>query len=292
MKRGDSIQIQHPARTNTLPTDTTATDSVAAASADSVAAPIPGEVKMGILLEDPAAEYVRQNTVVAEPKGWDLMSWMYLAVALLFCAIGLKFKGNAKYIRSLIADLTDIRMRHNAFDETVKETLLLVMINIMWVICAGIILWVSLTNSPLSWTVDSTRMLENKALGILLCIAATTAYSAIMMLAYWMVGSVFSDRDHTRLWVKGAAASLGLQALALFPLAMLMMSFPDWNSVVLIISIVIFIFGKIVFLIQGFRIFFTQVSSWLLFLYYLCSLEIVPIILTYVMANLMCVRIL
>ena len=92
--------------------------------------------------------------------------------------------------------------------------------------------------------------------------------------------------------VKASAASLGLQALALFPLAMLMMSFPDWNRVVLIISIVIFIIGKIVFLIQGFRIFFTQVSSWLLFLYYLCSLEIVPIILTYVMANLMCVKIL
>ncbi len=292
MKSGDSIKTQLPAPAHALPTDTTATDSVAAALADSVAAPIPGEVKMGILIEDPAAAYVRDNTVVAKPNGWDLMSWIYLAIALLFCAIGLKFKGNTRYIKSLISDLTDTRMRHNAFDETVKETMLLVMLNLMWVICAGIILWVSLTNSPLSWTVDSARMLENKPIGILLCIAATTGYNAVMMLAYWMVGSVFSDRDHTRLWVKGAAASLGLQALALFPLAMLMMSFPDWNSVVLIISIVIFIFGKIVFLIQGFRIFFAQVSSWLLFLYYLCSLEIVPIILIYVMANLMCVKIL
>lgn len=292
MKSGDSIHTQLPARNHALTTDTTTTDSVAAALADSVATPIPGEVKMGILIEDPAAAYVRDNTVVAKPQGWDLMSWIYLAIALLFCAIGLKFKGNTKYIKSLISHLTDIRMRHNAFDETVKETMLLVMLNLMWVICAGIILWVSLITYPQSWAVDSTKMIENKAVGILLCIGATSGYSAVIALTYWIVGSVFSDSDHTRLWVKASAASLGLQALVLFPLAMLMMSFPDWNRVVLIISIVIFIIGKIVFLIQGFRIFFTQVSSWLLFLYYLCSLEIVPIILTYVMANLMCVKIL
>ncbi|MDE6338919.1 MAG: DUF4271 domain-containing protein [Muribaculaceae bacterium] len=50
--------------------------------------------------------------------------------------------------------------------------------------------------------------------------------------------------------------------------------------------------GKIVFIYKGFRIFFQQLRSWLLFLCYLCSLEIVPLILAYLLAYQICVNLL
>ena len=41
---------------------------------------------------------------------------------------------------------------------------------------------------------------------------------------------------------------------------------------------------KFVFIIKGFRIFFTESSLWVVFLYYLCSLEIVPMVITFGLA--------
>ncbi|MDE5870106.1 MAG: DUF4271 domain-containing protein, partial [Muribaculaceae bacterium] len=54
-----------------------------------------------------------------------------------------------------------------------------------------------------------------------------------------------------------------------------------WTVGLLEIAAGVFILGKIMFIYKGFRIFFNQISSWMLFLYYLCSVEIVPLILTY-----------
>ena len=74
----------------------------------------------------------------------------------------------------------------------------------------------------------------------------------------------------------------------LFPLSLVALNYPKWDVPVLLIAAGVFVIGKIVFLYKGFRIFFTQISSWLLFLYYLCSLEIVPLILTYLGAVTLC----
>jgi len=110
-----------------------------------------------------------------------------------------------------------------------------------------------------------------------------------MLMAYWMVGNVFSDSKKTRLWVKGAAASTALETFLLFPVSLLMLIYPGWCGILLWIAAGVFIMGKIVFLYKGFRIFFAEISSWMLFLYYLCSLEIVPLILTFICAMLACV---
>lgn len=266
-------------------TDSIPTDSIVA---DSVAAPVPGEVREGIVLINPASKYLREEAKpAAEPLGGG-MSWIYLALAALFCIIGIKFKSNARYMKALVSDLTDTRIRHNAFDETVKETSLLVLLNLMWVACAGVLLWQLVYLTVPHSVTSSISVPDGSAEGIGLCMGVAAAYMVVMMLAYWAVGSVFSDRSHTRLWIKGAAASTGLETFLLFPVALLSLTYPEWRLTLLCIAGGVFAVGKIVFLYKGFRIFFTQISSWMLFLYYLCSLEIVPLILTYVAAVAAC----
>lgn len=272
-----------------LPADSLARDSVAT---DSVG-PLPGEtLREGIVLINPASEYIRRAG--DEPKqnisGGSGMSWIYLALLFLFCVIGLKFKGNSRYVKALVADLTDTRVRHNAFDETVRETSLLVLLNLMWAACAGVLLWVLLLEGIPSGFADSLSIQVSAPVGIGICIGIAAAYLLLTMLAYWIVGNVFADRAQTRVWLKGAAASTGLQTAALFPVALLTLAYPVWNSTMLIIAACVFGIGKIIFLYKGFRIFFTQISSWLLFLYYLCSLEIVPLILSYAAAVALCTR--
>ncbi len=271
------------AEKNVEPADSVAADSV------QLSLPVPGEVKEGIILINPAKEFLGKETHLPKMH-WSPMSWVYLGLALLFCVVAIKFKGNSRYMKALMSDLTSTRMRPNAFDDTVKETSLLVLLNIMWVACAGVLLWTVIrTFSPGADTM-SFKIPDKPAMGIAICSGVAAVYLLAMTIAYWVIGNVFAERRQTQMWVKGAAAAYGLETLVLFPVALLTLTYLAWNRTLLIIAAAVFVFGKIVFLYKGFRIFFTQISSWLLFLYYLCSLEIVPLILTYVAAVAACIR--
>ena len=266
-------------------TEIAAADSVAQ---DSVPVRAAGEIKGGIILIDPASAYRSPKESEPGTAKFDGMSWIYLVLAVLFCITGIKFKGSSRYLKAVVSDLTDTRVRHNAFDDTVKETSLLILLNLLWTACAGILLWTTVKLTTHFTAADSISLTTNAAKGIGICIGVVSIYTSLLYLAYLIVGNVFSDRKLTRLWIKGAAASTGLQTFLMFPLALLALSYPASSATVLIIAAIVFVIGKIVFLYKGFRIFFTQISSWMLFLYYLCSLEIVPLVLTYVAAVCAC----
>lgn len=261
-----------------LPVDSVSVDSLASDSlaADSLAVDtISGNEAAGLILEQPVIDNVA-------PKDVDTgMSWVYAGLMLLFCVAGMRFKNSSRYLRALLVDLTDTRERSNVFDDTVKETSFLVLLNLVWVASAGVLLWQAVTALPRDPSC-SLSIPDSPARGIGLCVLMSLVYQCAMFVAYWMIGNVFTDSRRTGLWLKGAAASSALESILLLPVAFLTLCQPEWTHVLLIIAASVFILGKIVFIFKGFRIFFTQFSSWLLFLYYLCSLEIVPLILIYV----------
>lgn len=265
--------------------DTLAADSVVVNQAmlDSIRLSKMGEQKKGFILIDPLSEYKnpkeRDHGTINPNQG---MSWIYLLIAALFCAIAIKSKGSAGYLRALVSDLTDTRVRHNLFDDTVKEASLIILLNAMWVLCSGIMLWIWMRNHFASQPPGSSlgiSMLQSK--GILICSGMTAAYLLLMILAYWVVGNVFSNVRETNLWVNGAFASTGLEAFLMFPLALIALNYASWSGGLCVVAIIVFIVGKIAFIYKGFRIFFSEISSWLLFLYYICCLEIIPVILTF-----------
>lgn len=261
-------------------TDTLATAADSAADADTLA----GEHMAAIVITAP-----ERPTVPEAPDTG--VSWIYAAMAVMFCVIALHIKNSPRYFRALINDLTDTRERPNVFDETVRETSFLALMNLMWCMCMGILLWQSLAAMPTDeWY--SITIPDRPASGIALCTGICVAYDVAMMLVYWVVGNVFTDNTRTGMWVRGAAASNALETVLLFPVALLALTQPGWLPVLQIIAAVTFVSGKLIFIFKGFRIFFSQMSSWLLFLYYLCSLEIVPLILTYLLTLELCLRVL
>lgn len=252
---------------------------------DSLAKDSVGEPVYGMIIDNPI---IREETPVETGESTG-MSFVWLLLVLLFCAVSLKFKNNARYIRAVVSDLTEVRVRQNAFDDTVKETSFLVMLNILWVICAGVLLWEAVmldvggVEAAVSFSIP-----DKPAAGIAVCIGMAGGYSLFMCIGYWIIGSVFTDRERARMWLKGAGASQGLEAVFLLPLAALALSNETWLFILLEIAAAVFILGKIIFIYKGFRIFFNQISSWMLFLYYLCSVEIVPLILTYLATLQLC----
>lgn len=286
----DTVKVSAPALN--AATDAAAPDSVVADTVAIEADTVPaGEVLEGIVLVNPATEYMK-NLDTGNPsrqRQWGGMSWVYLALTVMFCVISLKFKGNSRYMKALCSDLTDTRLRHNAFDETVRETSLLILMNVMWAFNAGVLLWGAVKmfsgmytpGIAADMTANSFSITCPEWVGVGICSGISAIYLVVMTVAYWVVGNVFSDRRKTGLWVKGAAASTALETFLLLPLSLLTLIYPEWGMTLLWIAAGVFAMGKIVFLYKGFRIFFAEISSWMLFLYYLCSLEIVPLILTY-----------
>lgn len=211
----------------------------------------------------------------------DYTSWIIGGLLLLFVIVCLRVKSSAKYIKVLVRDLTDVRERHNAFDETVRETSLLVILNLFWSCCIGVLMYTFLEHNH--YIQGNTPMLS-----IMVCEGIAGGYTLVMTGVYWLVGNVFSDSLHAKMWVKGFAAEQGLSAMLMFPLALCAMCYTQYSEQILTIALITFVIGKIIFICKGFRIFFTQIASWVLFLYYLCSLEIVPLILTFLAADYCC----
>lgn len=243
-----------------------------------------GEAIRGLILENPLA------TTAAPPAPDPNISWIYLILTGLFIVVALRFRKSPHFIRAIATDLTDTRERGNVFDDTVRETSLLVLLNILWSVSAGVMLWSLLTLSGSEAAEEgwSFSLPDNRAGGIGLCMGIFILYTGAMLLAYWIVGNVFTDSNRTLSWIKGATASTALETVVFFPVALLLLCQPQWTVELLIIGASAFIIGKLVFIFKGFRIFFTRFSSWMVFLYYLCSLEIVPLILTYLLSLYLC----
>lgn len=270
----------------------------------------------GIVLESPyemvEAEELTVKTVTEQPqpgagtgtpvkfpegslfKGGSGLSWVFVELIIIFVAVCLKFKNNPRYLKALFKDVQDVRTRHNLFDNTVKETTFLLLLNIMWIACAGVLLWKAIflmAGQPNPFG-GSFSIAWKPLPGIGICCGVAAAYVLLMDFAYFVVGRIFSDSRSTRMWLKGAGASIALEAFLFFPVSLVALCYPEWTEILLIIAAGVFLIGKILFIYKGFRIFFHQMSSWLLFLYYLCSLEIVPLILTYLSALFICAALL
>lgn len=254
---------------------------------------LPDSIPGDSLRPEPVYGIVIKNPIVREPMPEQDptdggMSWVWGVLVILFCIVALKFKNNTRYLRAVVSDLTDVRERHNAFDDTVKETSFLILLNVLWVVSVGVLLWKTVFVTTPKGIENSFTIPDRQALGIALCVGMAALYALLMFMAYWIVGCVFTDKVKAKMWLKGAAASQGLEVMLLLPLAALTLCYSPWTTILLEIAAGVFILGKIVFIYKGFRIFFKQISSWMLFLYYLCSIEIVPLILTYIATLQLC----
>ena len=226
----------------------------------------------GILLTPPKPE----PAAPLRSKGNDGVSFILCGVFILFLIIALRFRNNIKYAVTMFRNLVETRTRQNVFDDTVRETSLIVLLNILWCACVGIIGY-----CVFQFTYPEEASFDSRAVGMLLGMGVAAVYTLFMWLAYSCVGWVFSDKSHAELWVKGFSACQAIMTPAFFLFALLGISRPDLSLVAGFIAVGVFILAKMVFIWKGYRIFFNQFSSWVLFLCYLCSLEIVPLILCY-----------
>lgn len=224
------------------------------------------------------------------PAG-DTQSWIFSILFGVFLLVCFRMRGNLKFAATFFTDLVRVRERANMLDATMRETSLIFLMLLLSGCSAGVLLrcgaelfadhWHLATVLP---EIPAAEALASPLASTAICMGLGCAYIALMWTAYNLVGSVFAERAQTWEWVRGFTSGTALAGILFFPLSLLCLIYPEWQAATVFASLMVLILVKILFIIKGFRIFFTESSSWVVFLYYLCSLEIIPLLITFGLA--------
>lgn len=216
-------------------------------------------------------------------------SWVYVILFAIFFAASLRVRGNFKFAGAFFRDAVAVRERENIFDATVRETSFILLALLLSGCCLGVLLLEGVRHYgglvPSGSRLPGISLPESGALletGV--CMALCCAYIGAMWAAYFFIGKVFSDDLHTSMWVRGFTSGMALSAAVFFPLALGALSYPGEGAAMAGAGLLMLILVKCAFIVKGFRIFFTESSLWVVFLYYLCSLEIIPLLITFGLA--------
>ncbi|MDE6340311.1 MAG: DUF4271 domain-containing protein, partial [Muribaculaceae bacterium] len=183
-----------------------AQDSVVKAREDSITRAVNDSLAhirngYGLVIESPYTRPLEHVIPITHGQGSGL-SWIFAILGLLFCVICMKLKNTPGYLVTLWTDMREVRIRHNVFDNTVKETSFLILLIVCWICCVGILLWQVLQSFGGMPFVSSPQFIPNHTLtGVGLCSAVAGIYVVFMLIAYEITGNVFSDRIMTRMRV-------------------------------------------------------------------------------------------
>lgn len=173
---------------------------------------------------------------------------------------------------SLTANLWSLRTRANAFDEhTSNETPVLILLAAQWSLYTGLLLYTAFDDGE-PHTPAETFSVCMSIVGVM------AAYYVVQIIVYFVLGYTFTTERRRGLLLSGFTASQSLAGCLLVPPALVAIFYTEASGVMVISGLVIYILARIVFNIKGFRIFYHNFSSLLYYILYLCTLEIIPLL--------------
>lgn len=198
----------------------------------------------------------------------------------VFLMLAVNFRHYSTFIKTFAQDLWNVRRRGNVFeDHTLSETRVLLSFILLTCVCEGVLTFSALTVG------QGITMAVFPVISLLIGIALV--YYGWQVAAYRMVGYVFADKLTTRQWIKGFNASQALLGLLLTVPALIVLFNPSVAMLLFYIGLMLYIVARIIFISKGFRLFYDKIGSLLYFILYLCTLEIVPLIVLYNLALLL-----
>lgn len=192
----------------------------------------------------------------------------------VFMIIALNFRHYTTFLKTFTQNLFSVRQRANVFDDhsTTNETRILVSLILLLCVCEGILLFTA---------VETTGIDIDNFAGIAMLSGVAATYYVAQLITYRTIGYVFTSRRRAVMWMKGFNASQSLLGITLAAPAVLALFNPGDATLLLTISACLYAIARFIFIYKGFKIFYNNSLALIYFILYLCSLEIIPIILIY-----------
>lgn len=204
----------------------------------------------------------------------DTPSMALLMLGLI--TVALCYHTGYKYIENFFHYMFSTRRRENLFeDHTVNETSILAALIANTCIVEGFIIYFAVQ----LLCPDKAVALQDS---VFKHIAAFSVMAAGFYTAQWLVyrvlGYTFSDKEGTRLWLDGFKSTQSLLGLLLLPVLVLLLVYTSSGKMLLYIAALLYLVVRLIFIYKGFRIFYSNLSSILYFILYLCAVEIAPLV--------------
>lgn len=192
-------------------------------------------------------------------------------VIILFTFIALCSRHLRHILSSIATEMLGVRRRNNAFDtHTAAESRTLAILILLAATCLAVILGAFITPAYAA----SPSLFAS-------LLALTAGCYIFRLIACSVVGYTFTDSANSASWRRGLNLSQGLLGLLLLPPAVIILFYPALARPLIIISAIIWLAIRISFIYKGFRIFYNSYGSFVYFILYLCTLEVIPIIAVY-----------
>ena len=205
-----------------------------------------------------------QPTTVASVDSYTLA-----AVILLFIILCFNARHVGRLFQNFVADVWTVRQRDNIFEEHVaaeSRTLILM------------ILFTSVLEGILLFSYFSAQA-ENVALiNLLIFIGIAIGFNVFSIAGCSTLGYTFTSHALSVQWRRGLLSSQALLGLFLLLPTIIIVVRPNAVQAGMTIGVVMYILARILYIIKGIRIFHTDFFSWLYFILYLCTLEIIPLL--------------
>ena len=273
----------------------TAADTAAVDTSQLYHAPLYSDSLPTLVAADSAAAPLNQTATLqpvsgqpASPRGHSLIhdtGAMSLLIAAVFFLV-VSYRIGYKYIEQLAHNMFSVRRRESLFeDNTVNETQILSALILLSCTLQGLLAFQAISTYHPSL---SLSLQQSTTAYVLIFAGIALAFYLLQIVFYNLLGFIFADRDSTRVWLDGFKASQATLGLLLFPVAAVSLAIPSTVKTMLIIAASLYICCRIVFISKGFRIFYSNLMSVVYLILYLCSVEIVPLVLIYVATIAIC----
>lgn len=253
-----------PAAPDSLTADTTAADTATAHA----------KTRLGISVDPSGQAHAPRAATTGTERG-DTASWVITGLLLLFLLVAFRMRRNFKYLKGLLHETVNSRTRQNMFVDTARETTFAMLLNLLCVACCALLLAQGANLTRMGETPPSGEFPP----GLWVCGALSAGYWLLQWIAYLIIGHTFTTPAGANLWIQGFKACSALLGLVLFPLALIGVFYPAGLTWVLTAALTLYFSARVLFIFKGIRIFSGHRTYYILFLYYLCSVEIVPVLL-------------
>ncbi len=233
--------------------------------------------KLVSLVPPPAPTWEQGIEGVPRPINAGDNSGVLTIVTGVFVLMMLSFRKYNRLFSSLFRELLGLK-RPNFYDEhTSKEKGVISLLALQWSVYTGLLLYTLMTVTSMAPPMHALR-------DILMLIVLTSFYYVFQVCAYNTVGYTFAESEGHRSFVEGFTASQSLVGFLLVVPALVAIFYHTLAMPMLLVGGFFYFIARLLFIVKGFRIFYQNIWSLLYFILYLCTLEIIPLIVIYNLA--------
>lgn len=191
------------------------------------------------------------------------------AVLLLLVILGFSARPVGRLLRRLIADLFLVRQRRNNFEEHVaSESRAMMLMMLITTVLEGVFLTAFYGNGQL--------MSVGMSFAFYTFVAAL--FNVFSIVACSTLGFTFTNITGALQLRRGLYASQALLGLILVIPAVVLLVHPDAAIPTSTMAVISYILMRVAYISKGLRIFYSGFYSFLYFILYLCTLEIIPLL--------------